>query len=175
MALAITEKQHWKNRIETKLNQRISQLRASDPVLLKTINDDAKREVYAERDVADDFRRHKAIEEAKTKLEAEEEALLEGLYVKVFDEEPNSSVSLFTIERQLKALAEDKAEQVFLEHELGQKIARLHDEKEKLTDSILLAVDTRHIIDIWDKVTYLVTDHTPQPEQDTLFAEQEAA
>lgn len=171
MALTITEKQHWKNRIESKLNQRISQLKGSDSDLLKQIRDEAKREVAASRNLGDDFGRLADSELEIKRLENEMDLLVVQVCDKLFDEGDCHYTSLSKARERLTELEEEKAEELLLGHDLGCRITRLKEEKENLLDSILLAVDIRQVIDMWERVTALVTDQAIETDQESLFRE----
>ena len=169
MAITITERQHWKNRIQAKLNQRIGFLRASSPALLEVIDEQAKDKVRRALDLDSDFAHYESLEADLKQLATEKENLLEEMALKVFGKELPYNISLRDIRSEISTLEDQEAEEILLEHPLGQQLASLEAEREEMLDAILLATSVPQIIDLWERVTGLITDQPLQPEQPSLL------
>ncbi len=62
MALTITEKQHWKDRIESRINRRTKRLKSGNLELFTKISEKAKKMAIAQSKLAKDFDRLAVIE-----------------------------------------------------------------------------------------------------------------
>lgn len=56
-------------------------------------------------------------------------------------------------------------------HALGLQIEALQTEKEGLCDAVLLAGSINQIVDIWDRVTSLITGQSAVAAQEELFSQ----
>ncbi len=171
ITVTISERQHWKNRISSKLDQRISSLRTSSPELLESITGQAKQIVESSLDLTSDFEHFASLDSDLKQLALEKENLLDAMGEKVFGKEMPYSISMRDIHSQIQNLQDEKAEEILLENPLGKQIADLVAEKENLLDSILLATSVPQIIELWDRVAILTADQPPIPEPQLVFTD----
>jgi hypothetical protein len=167
MALNFTEKQHWKSRVEAKLDQYISTLRVQNAKLLASIESNAREQAITSLGLTKDFQRLKQIDKTINSLEAEKAELILGMLTK-HDKKPRYPKWAFhNPENVISTLQREKADELLSEHKVGRQLASLQQDKERLADAILLTTNVQQIIDIWDQVTSLITA-SPVAEPDAL-------
>lgn len=172
MAINFTEKQHWKARIEAKLNERIRQARAGNAELLKEFGVRARAEVQETFSLDEAFAEIQYLEKQIDALTERQENLIVALYVKITgdSEAEHEKWMLRRIEGEIADLERQKAEEMLLSHPAGREIAQLQQEKERLLDAIMLAANINQVITIWDQATTLAVGNSLPALQDDMFA-----
>lgn len=175
MALNFTEKQLWKNRIEAKIGQRIAKLRADNAALIDELNDQAKDEVTQALGLDGDFETLNRLDDELVALEERKEELLLSMQEKISGEDPSGDNWNFRrLHRELAARQEQRADELLSAHMLGRQIGALQTEKENLCDAVLLAGGINQIVDIWDRVTNLITGEVTAVIQEELFSQNDS-
>ena len=103
MALTITEKNHWKERIAQRNDKRINQIKCANPKIFQDIADKAKREAIRElqRHVEEELLLNHPLGREVTSLQNEKENLLDTVWL------ATSSREVTTLwEKALKLLGE---------------------------------------------------------------------
>src|SRR6266481_1513077 len=75
MGLTVTEKEHWKERIERRINKRIESVWASDPNLKERIDKEARQKALESLKLAELEQECDQIEEQRKQLEARDQQL----------------------------------------------------------------------------------------------------
>jgi len=174
MGLTVTEKEHWKERIERRIDKRIEAVWAADPNLKERIDKEARQKAMESLKLADLERECEAVEEQKKELETRELrltrqklAVVRGVPLDVVEDHVSYHAA------QEIELAVGRRETVFEQellaaHEIGREIVKLQEEKENLLDTIWLATSPAQLKTLWTKVAELLHQNTTLLEQEAL-------
>lgn len=173
MAISISEKQHWKERIEKKIKLRIHSLKSQDPALFKEAEVVARTTAIDSLGISDDLDQ---IEQLKSQIETLEnqkrdkgvsiierlsgEPAMKGYYSEY--EFRNS------LDNLLKTHIQKKLKDFLQASPLGREVAKLESEKENLMDTIWLATSSRQMSDMWTKVLKLLAEESTAFQQEIL-------
>lgn len=160
-ALTVKEKEHWKDRIERRIEKQIEARCSDKPGFMDGIHEAARKRALESLGVArlqsrlDQIQRQEESLDAKqTRTQKEMIAILRGIPVRQvtkdlwrFKEDIESAVS----KRQL--VHEDE---LLAETDRGREILNLRTEKENLLDTVWLATSPKQIKDLWEKVDELL-------------------
>lgn len=176
-SLTVTEKQHWKNRIDKRIDRRIETLAAEEPGFMDRVKDAARSHALKSLGLEKLEARLERIRRQQQVLEDREEATermmlatVRGVRVKDVRNE-----GTYAIEREVSETVEKR--QRVHEHELlsktkrGRAILRLKEEKENLLDTVWLATSPKQIKDLWQKVEELLGVKPTKLERDALAIE----
>jgi hypothetical protein len=173
MAITITEKQHWKERIEARINKRIEHLKSGNPQLFVEVADQARVKAVASLGIKQDHAALVALEKKEKDLELQKKALIATLYQKLTGE---CSAGEYWVRSKIDGrISEQQAkhqDELLLSHELGREIARLNSEKENLLDTVWLATSPRQVTDLWQKVITLLGDQTTEFQREVLSSKE---
>jgi len=175
MALTVTEKEHWRDRISHRIDKRIEQLQAAEPNLKDRIEREARTRALQSLGLAEMQAELDRIEREKAALEKQEkqtqrrmlahvrgvpvEDLADNYYGYHCNDEVKTSVS------RRQKVHEDE---LLAECDTGREILRLREEKENLLDTIWLATSPSQLKTLWTKVTELLSTEPTQLERDAL-------
>lgn len=175
MAISISEKQHWKERIEKKIKQRIHALKSQNPALFTEAEVVARTTAIDSLGIGDDLDQ---IEKLKSKIETLEtqkkekcisiigrlsgEPAMRGYYS---DYEFRNS-----LDNLLKTHIQKKLDDFLQASPLGREVAKLESEKENLMDTIWLATSSRQMSDMWTKVLKLIDEESTDFQREILAA-----
>jgi hypothetical protein len=175
MALTVTEKEHWKERISLRIDKRIDAIHAEEPNLQGAVNRQATQRALESLGLADmqaeldDIERQR---EALAKREKEigKQVLAHVRGVSVDDVEDyfyggnrHSDVKVAISRREALYRGE-----LLAESDRGREILRLEQERENLLDTVWLATSSTQVKELWAKVTELLGATPTQLETDAL-------
>ena len=176
MSLTVAEKNHWKERLASRIDKRIEAIYVRAPHLRGLVERESRAAAIESLQLTAIERRLAEIEAASKQLEREERelrraelALILGVPVEDVTElmvpycGPPAEV-VEAIERRRKL----HAEQCLARDELGREIQRLELEKENLLDTIWLATSPTQLKQLWEQVNRLLGVTPTQLEQDAL-------
>ncbi len=149
MALTITEKQHWKDRIESRISKRIKRLKSGNHEFFSEISEKAKQQAIAQSKLAKDFDRLAVIEKTESELENEKEVLLVQMHNKLIGKSYASYGVRDRISTRINELQREIEDELLGESDIGREIASLLAEKENLLDTIWLATSPRQVTELW--------------------------
>src|SRR6266481_407903 len=149
MGLTVTEKEHWKERIERRINKRIESVWASDPNLKERIDKEARQKALESLKLAELEQECDQIEEQRKQLEARDQQLARQKLAII------RGVPVDTIENNFSYHAD-------------QEIEQLQDERENLLDTIWLATSPAQLKTLWTKVTELLHENATPLEKEAL-------
>src|SRR5690242_10996366 len=172
--LTVAEKNHWRERIQLRIDRRIEQLTAADPGLMERIRHEARGRALESLGLAglqqelDRIAAQRAeLDRRDAQVRREMLARVRGVaaddldgYSRVHDH-PEIRAA---IDRR-RALHEDE---LLAGHELGRQVLRLRAERENLLDSIWLATSASQIRTFWQKVGELLGDEPTRLEREAL-------
>ncbi len=169
--LTVTEKEHWKERIECRFNKAIDDLTSQQPTLLRTIEQEAEAKAH-EQLGTDELQASLAKIEAKRQsLDAEEVLAKANICELVLGKElrRNNEYSLHReFESVLKKHRERLETTLLAESDIGQRILAIRAEKESLLDTIWLATSNTQVRDLWSRVSEVLGDQATPLQQQVL-------
>lgn len=175
MTLTVTEKEHWKTRIEAKINRRIKTLIAdTNPTYLEEIRSRARSLALKELGIADLQERYDSLEQEEQNikrqlfsLDVELAALVTGRSRDTLRQDGS-----YHLEQLKKNAVEENAtlleNRLMSEDELGRSVLKLRSEREELLDTIWLATSPRQIRELWKDVSDLLGEEPTELQQSAL-------
>jgi hypothetical protein len=174
MALTVTEKEHWKDRIARRIEKRIEAIFAEEPNLEDRIQRESRQRALSSLGLSDLQSELDEIEKQQEALEKREReinnailARVRGVPVSEIDDYASylhdNEVSNAVKRRQ--AVHEDE---LLAENERGQEIIRLRQEQEDLLDTVWLATSGAQIKELWSKMAELLNDPQTQLQREAL-------
>ena len=163
MPLTVREKEHWKQRIEKKIDKAIETVYREEGTDLRTSMKQEAEKRALKRLGLDDYMKQYGALEAQLKSLREQRDKLSDEIAKPFAagrEEgryyrDHGHDLIRTVINKEVAEAQKK---ILQESEVGRKILRLEREREELTDTIWLATSPVQIRSLWKDFTALVTE-----------------
>jgi len=175
MSITVSEKEHWKERIAKRIDQRIETLVAKqDPTLLQRVTQQAVAKAYEslviavqQRELDEIDKRKEEMAKRERRLRAEQCAIINGTGVE--DElEKGGHYSYYpndVLNHALSTRANALEADILAESELGRQIISLRVEKDNLLDTVWLATSSTQIKQLWEQVNALL-GVTPTPLED---------
>jgi hypothetical protein len=171
--LTVTEKEHWKERIERRLDNRIEAIWAREPNLKERIDDEARQKALESLHLAELSREADEIDQQKEQIDKRLSqiakqmlAVVRGVPVDAVDEyhyRAEQEIEAAVIRRQ--RVFEDE---LLAAHEIGSQIVKLRQEKENLLDTIWLATSPSQLKTLWTKVAELIQDEMTPLQQEAI-------
>lgn len=157
MSLTVKEKEHWKYRIERRIDRRIKEIQASEPAQVWSDMDrQARQMAWDKLGIAAQAQELERLEKLREQLKRDEQrlwrttvAMLRG--VDLSDVKDDWSVQS-EVEREIAKHKELILEQLQAAHPKGQQIQQLQQEKDELLDTVWLATSTSQIKELWSQI-----------------------
>ena len=172
--LTVAEKNHWKVRIEARINRRIEAILAGEPGLMGRDLRQAKARALASLGLAELQAEIDQVAEEKAALEKRDRRARRAMLTRVrgvdvedveeryygsLDPEVNTAIS------KRQAI---HADEILAGHELGRQVVRIRAEKDRLLDVIWLATSPVQVRQLWTRVGELIGDEPTQLEREAL-------
>ena len=172
--LTVAEKNHWRDRIQARIDRRIEAITAGEPGLIERIRQDARAQALASLGLAE-FQeeldrivaRRAELDRRDTQIRKEMLARVRGVsaddvdcYSRIHD---HPEIRAAIGKRQ--ALHE---EELLVGHELGRQVLRLRVEREDLLDVIWLATSPTQVRQLGQKVAELLGEEPTRLEREAL-------
>ena len=172
--LTVAEKNHWRDRIQARIDRRIEALTADDPGLLERVRREARGRAMESLGLAgmqeelDGIARQRAeLDHRDTQIRKEMLAKVRGVpvdaiegYTRVYD---HPEIRAAIAKRQ-----EVHEEELLTGDELGSEVLRLRAERENLLDVIWLATSPVQVRQLWSKVAALLGEEPTRLEHEAL-------
>ena len=169
MALTITEKNHWKERIAQRIDKRINQIKCANPKVFQDIAGKAKQQAISNAKLTKQFGRIEEIEATTKTLDREKESLLKEAFCALFGKDTSPYYSMRNdIDVRIKELQRHVEEELLLKHPLGREVTSLQNEKENLLDTVWLATSSREVTTLWEKALKLLGEQTTDFQREVL-------
>lgn len=170
MALTVSEKQHWKERIARKISQAIADLLTrNNPKYLEKIEAAARIEAVIKLGVFELIDEQKRLTTTITRLEEERGVLIRQILADLrgIDETTISSIYGWEeeLERVIKRTQKTIEQELLAADELGRQVLKLRREEEELLDTVWLATSPVQIRTLWQSVSELAGEITPLQQQ----------
>lgn len=177
MGLTLAEKEHWKERISRRIDQRIEMLVAKeDPMLIQRVGEAATARAYESLGIAAQQKELRAakkqieeLEKREKRLFAEQRAQINGTsveqeledggYYRDHDQE---------VDKAVEARAKVHECEILTDSELGRQVVALRREKDNLLDTVWLATSPSQIKELWEQVNSLLELKPTALEQKAL-------
>jgi len=174
MPLTVKEKEHWKERIEKKIDQAIEKAyRDEGNGLRETIRQQAKTRVMKHYGLESYMKQHVSLIAQIEDLKSQQIKLSEVASKSVESISPHTHWmnrhSL--IEDVIDRAAKDVEKEILQESEVGKKILRLEREREELTDTIWLATSPVQIRSLWKDFSAMLTEEPTELQKQALTYE----
>ncbi len=175
--LTVTEKEHWKNRIARRIENRIEAITASDANFFDRITRDARQRALKSLDLDKYQTELEDCQQQKDALEKREKQTHKAMLAKVRGVNPDDLDDCYSyrhdseVENAVKRRKDIHEEELLGESELGQQVLKLRHEQEELLDVVWLASSGKQIRDLWAKVAELLGDEQTQLQRDALAIE----
>ena len=180
--LTVTEKEHWKERIDSRIARRIATITTEDQGLLERIKEEARCQALASLGLAELDAEARQIEQQQAAFEERDRlvrrtmlARVRGIPVEAVSTGYAGHVDRSSIDKAIERRQAVHEERLLAEHELGRRIAALRQERERLIDTVWLATSSAAIRELWAKVGHLLGDEPTQLERDALAIKPEVA
>lgn len=173
MPLTVKEKEHWKSRIEKKIDIAIERVYRDEGKDFRNSIRQKAEAIVLKRLRLDDYMKQYEKLEAQMKSLREQQKKLSDKAAKPFeagrDENRYYSDSGHSLIKSVVNREVAAAEKVVLqESEMGRKILRLEREREELTDTIWLATSPVQIRSLWNDFTALVTEEPTELQKQAM-------
>ncbi len=162
MSLTVKEKEHWKNRISTRIERAVEDIyRREGAHVRKLIRQEATERVLETFHIRKDYDRCQQLNSQITSLKSQRSEIEEKITQHLVNlgytfgyssdyRDPEAFVA-----SQAKLAESD----VLLTKDFGQSIIRLRQEQEQLLDTVWLATSSIQIKKLWQEVMTLLGDH----------------
>mgnify|MGYP001057387724 CR=1 FL=1 len=164
MGITVAEKNHWKERIAHRIEQRIETLVAeADPTLLQRVGEEARKKAYeslgiqAQQEELEALQKQKErIESRERRLLAEQKAVINGTTVEQELERGGYYRYDSDVENAVKARAKALEAKILSQSGLGRQVVALRREEDSLLDTVWLATSSSQIKELWEQVNALL-------------------
>ena len=171
--LTVTEKEHWKQRVERRIDRAIEELSLQHPQFMPDLRQQAKRKALAALKIDKLTDESDKLESTINELKSKQDALEKKIYLAASgnDEVPRHVYGLRTetdkVVAQRQTIIEDE---LLADSSLGLQFLKLRREKEELLDTIWLATSNRQIRDLWSRVSEVLSEEST-PLQNQILSE----
>ncbi len=171
MAITITEKQHWKERIESKINKRIDQIRLLDSKLFQHLDEQSRSAAITQANLAAEFSRLAQLDKDEAELKSNQNEILNTIHAALCGKD--TSYSHYNcrgnIEEKLRRLKVTHLEELMRQHEQGREVLKLNSERDNLLDTVWLATSPKQVIALWQKVVNLLDGESTEMQKQILL------
>ena len=174
MGVTVAEKNHWRERIESKIDRRVETILAAEPGLMDRVQREARGRaleslglagLQAELDQV--AGQKKALQRRELRARRALVARVRGVELEQVEESyyTRYETEVPTAINKRQAVHEDE---LLAGHELGQQVLRLRAEKDNLLDVVWLATSPTQVRALWTKVDKLLGDEPTELEREAL-------
>jgi hypothetical protein len=173
-SLTVTEKEHWKERIGRKIDQKVEALAAADPGLFDRVAGAARERALKSLGLAEMQAELDEVAAQKGELEGRAARAYRAMLAAVRRVPLEEAADAYThgphpeVTRALAKRQEAHEEDLLAEDPIGHEVLRLRREKERLLDVVWLAISPQQVKDLWAKVSELLGDEPTPLERAAL-------
>jgi len=177
MTITVTEKQHWKEQIEKRIERRIDALVVGQkPTYLADVRREARAKAMAHLGVSEIDERLTEINHTERMLRVEY-CELERKRTAILTGQPIEFVASChyyteeTADKTIRIAIEVSEREILSAEPAGRKILILRDELELLLDTVWISTSSKQIRELWKSVAELVEDEPTTLQQAALTTE----
>ncbi|MCA9186160.1 MAG: hypothetical protein R3E01_36175 [Pirellulaceae bacterium] len=169
--LTVTEKEHWKERVERRISKAIDALSQQHPSFLAEIQEKSRAKALQALGALDTKQQLDELKRQMAELENEKSRVERVHYSKITGK-PEAECQQYYVSSEADRVI--KSHQSLIEDELlaqskvGQRFLALHREKDELLDTIWLATSNQQIKDLWRRVADVLGDQATDLQKDIL-------
>ena len=177
MAVSVSAKNHWRDRIAARIDRRIETLVAKqDPALLQRVSEEARRNAYkslgvkSRQDELEQIDKQKQeVEKRERRLRAEQRAIINGTPVEQ-ELERGGYYGRYDndVENAVKMRATALEADILTGSDLGKQVLVLRAEKDNLLDTVWLATSSSQIKELSEQVNALLEVQPTSLEEKAL-------
>lgn len=171
MGLTVTEKEHWKTRIEAKIDKKIAEVIDRNPQLIAEIQKQARHEAIAALDIVEEHQAVEVLKEQIADLEKAKEEKFSKLCEKLDITERGYYYGSSSVESTIRQRASRIETQLLADHDIGKEIVQLQRERENLLDTVWLATSPRQIRDLWNEFSVFLNASNTGVQESILHSE----
>lgn len=168
MGLTVAEKNHWKDRIASKIAKKKAQIIAeNDPTYKAKVEAEARDKILADAGLTERYAEVVKLEAAHTKAQEEYSKAVKQLRLDFTGETPRNyyqANSLESLNEDITERAKGLISSIMAESPLGKQLLRLDEESDNILDTVWLATSPQQIKDLWGDVAALLGEK-PTPLQ----------
>lgn len=158
MGLSVKEKEHWRNRIEARIEKKIEMLAFSaSPNYFKNVELKARETTAKKLGVDKIDHRISELKKEMSRLSEQKTSIITGLSKTKLQVLPEWKREL-QADSAFEKLVESNRNSILALDKTGQKILELETEKEGLLDTVWLATSPSQIRDLWASVSNLLQE-----------------
>lgn len=167
-ALTVTEKEHWKSRIEKRLNDQIERIYLEQLGFKEKIDTAAHKAAVKSLGIADMLAKRSTLEEEIKKREKQKDELEKRIAQTVF---PDGNQCYYWVKDEVCKHTDLYRNEVLGKSRRGKRILALETEKENLLDTVWLATSSKQIKDLWAQVDRLLGETPSKLQSEALKIE----
>ena len=173
--LTVTEKEHWKERVERRINKAIDALGQQHPSFMANLQAKARERTLKELGVLDIKQQLESLETESARLRDEKDSL-ERLFRSKVTGKPEKDCQQYYMSSEADRVL--NAHQAVIEDEqltkspTGRRFLALRREKDELLDTIWLATSSRQIKELWQHMATILGEECTQLQHDVLSTDQ---
>ena len=178
MSLTVREKEHWKNRINRKIDQAVEAiLAAENPNYMEKMRREANKRALESLGISKLKKEIETIDAEKASLDEKRQivqtrilAVVRGVDAAV-KERFGSHSDHFEVTAAIQRRQELTEKQVLAECDLGRRILKLKNEKDELLDTVWLATSPKQIKELWSTVCGILEHEPTQLQSEAICIE----
>ncbi|MEZ6121204.1 MAG: hypothetical protein R3C28_32195 [Pirellulaceae bacterium] len=176
--LTVTEKEHWKQRIERRIDKAIEATERRHPNLMNDIKTKADAQALEAMGIASQMSEVTTRRKQCEALTKEADAIEQAVHRRVLGEETYQRLGQYSskhkFDEQKRKQVEAHEEELLGQCDEGREILKLRQEREALLDTVWLATSNVEIRNLWSRVSAAVADDVT-PLQEEILSEANAS
>lgn len=172
--LTVAEKNHWRDRIQIRIDRKIEAITAGDPGLMERVRREARGRALESLGLAGSQRELDRIAARRVELDRRDTQVRKEMLARVrgVPAEDLDGHARVHEHAEIRAALDRRTavheEELLADHDLGRQVLRLRAEREDLLDSIWLATSPSQIRSFWQKVGELLGEEPSRLEREAL-------
>jgi hypothetical protein len=172
--LTVAEKNHWRDRIQARIDRRIEAIAAGDPGLMEQVRHEARGRALESLGLAEFQRELDEIAARRAELDGRDRRIRKEMLAAVrgVSADDLDGYSYVHDHPEIRAAITKRQaeheEELLATHDLGRQVLRLRAEKEDLLDVIWLATSPAQVRQLWTKVAELLGEESTQLEREAM-------
>ena len=171
--LTMTEREHWKKRIQARIQQHIDRIIADNPGLMPDLLAKAQKQAYKDLGI-DKLRdkRAKLLQQQK-QINEDLQATDEAITCAVLELTPGAyRVNSYSHDRNLEEALRKRIavirQKLLAKDEVGRRIIGLQKESEEVLDTVWLATSPQQVKDLWERVLSYLNENVGDLQREAM-------
>lgn len=173
MAITVSEKQHWKDRIARKISLAVEALlEKSNPHYLREVTAAAHKQAASKLGIEELLNELDRLEREVTRIRGEEQATIRQLMATIRGADVKSVSVPYgwreEVDRAIKTTQQAIEKDLLAADALGRQVLKLRREEEELLDTVWLATSPQQVRSLWQSVAELLASEVTPLQQQAL-------